>query len=83
MFFLKGAWSYDYKSIDDYICYFSRGIYDDLFRRYYIWLHFTCNRYKKDKKKLVNVALKMKEIGIKICGKAFILTFIFLCLMEK
>ena len=38
---------------------------------------------KKAKKKLVNVALKMKEIGIKICGKAFILTFIFLCLMEK
>lgn len=38
---------------------------------------------KKDKKELVNVALKMKEVGVKICDKAFILTFIFLFLMEK
>lgn len=38
---------------------------------------------KKDKKKLVNVALKMKGVGVKICDKAFILTFIFLFLMEK
>ena len=38
---------------------------------------------KKDKKKLVNVALKMKGVGVKICDKAFILTFIFLFLIEK
>ena len=38
---------------------------------------------KKDKKKLVNLALKMKEVGVKICDKAFILTFIFLFLMGK
>lgn len=38
---------------------------------------------KKDRRKLVNVALKMKEVGVKICDKAFILTFIFLFLMSK
>lgn len=38
---------------------------------------------KKDRRKLVNVALKMKEVGVKICDKAFILTFIFLFLMNK
>ena len=38
---------------------------------------------KKDRKELVNVALKMKEIGVGICSKAFILTFIFLFLMSK
>lgn len=38
---------------------------------------------KKDRKELVSVALKMKEIGVGICSKAFILTFIFLFLMSK
>ena len=38
---------------------------------------------KKDRRKLVNVALKMKDVGVKICDKAFILTFIFLFLMSK
>ena len=38
---------------------------------------------KKDRRKLVNVALKMKEVGVKICDKVFILTFIFLFLMSK
>ena len=38
---------------------------------------------KKDRKELVSVALKMKEIGVGICSKAFILSFIFLFLMSK
>lgn len=57
------------------------GICYSLYRGYSSWLHFTCSWHEKDEKKLVNAALSMKEIGVKIADKAFILTFIFLFLM--
>ena len=39
--------------------------------------------WKMELVKLSGLALKMKEVGIKICDKAFILTFIFLFLIGK
>ena len=47
------------------------------------WYILLAVGVKKDRKELVSVALKMKEIGVGICSKAFILTFIFLFLMSK